>query len=118
MSYFYLVDKLVSVLVLFAFAVTMICPVSAFAASFTDVSSDHWAIQQVERMNARGIIVGYPDGTNKPGNPVTQFEALTMATRMMGLEYDESTHKGTYVPFKYPDWTGAYSGAVNGLQNC
>ncbi|MBQ5703014.1 MAG: S-layer homology domain-containing protein [Peptococcaceae bacterium] len=108
--------KLVSVLVLFAFAVTMICPVSAFAASFTDVSSDHWAIQQVERMNARGIIVGYPDGTNKPGNPVTQFEALTMATRMMGLEYDEATHKGTYVPFKYPDWTGAYSVAVLGQE--
>lgn len=108
--------KKVVVLVLIAFALTMICPVSAFAASFTDVSSDHWAIQQVERMNARGIIVGYPDGTNKPNNPVTQFEALTMATRMMGLEYDEATHKGTYVPFKYPDWTGAYSVAVLGQE--
>ena len=81
--------KLVSVLVLFAFAVTMICPVSAFAASFTDVSSDHWAIQQVERMNARGIIVGYPDGTNRPNNPVTQFEAITMA--------EETLKTGAYV---------------------
>ena len=108
--------KKVSVLVLIAFALTMICPVSAFASSFADVSSDHWAIQQVERMNARGIIVGYPDGTNRPNNPVTQFEALTMATRMMGLEYNESTHKGTYVPFKYPDWTGAYSVAVLGQE--
>ncbi len=106
--------KKVAVILLVTFVLTMICPVSAFAASFSDVPGNHWAVQQIERMNARGIIVGYPDNTNRPDNPVTQFEALTMATRMMGLEYDEKTHKGTYVPFKYPDWTGAYSVAVLG----
>ena len=104
--------KKLSVVLLIAFVLTMICPVSVFAASFSDVSNSHWAVQQIERMNARGIIVGYEDGTNRPDNPVTQFEALAMATRMMGLEYDEATHKGTYIPFKYPDWTGAYSVAV------
>ena len=104
--------KKLSVVLLIAFVLTMICPVSVFAASFSDVSNSHWAVQQIERMNARGIIVGYEDGTNRPDNPVTQFEALAMATRMMGLEYDEATHKGTYIPFKYPAWTGAYSVAV------
>ena len=108
--------KKVSVILLIAFVLTMICPVSAFAASFSDVPGNHWAVQQIDRMNARGIIVGYEDGTNRPNNPVTQFEALTMATRMMGLEYDEATHKGTYIPFKYPDWTGAYSVAVLGQE--
>ena len=29
-------------------------------------------------MNARGIIGGYEDGTARPNNPVTQFEAITM----------------------------------------
>lgn len=101
----------VSIVLLLVFLLTTIMPVHAFAA-FSDVSSDHWAVQQIDRMNARGIIVGYEDGTNRPNNPVTQFEALAMATRMMGLEYDETTNKGTYVPFKYPDWTGAYSVAV------
>lgn len=104
--------KKVAVVLLIAFALTMVCPVSAFAANFSDVPNDHWAIQQIDRMNARGIIVGYEDGTNRPNNPVTQFEALAMATRMMGLEYNETTHKGTYVSFKYPDWIGAYSVAV------
>ena len=41
--------------------------------------------------------------------PLTVVEAITMASRIMGLKYDEATHKGTYLPFKYPDWTGAYS---------
>ena len=104
--------KKVSIILLLAFVLTMVMPVSAFAASFSDVPSNHWAIQQLDRMNARGIIGGYEDGTARPNNPVTQFEAITMASRIMGLKYDEATHKGTYLPFKYPDWTGAYSTAV------
>jgi len=90
----------------------MVLPISAFAAGFSDVPSNHWAIQQIERMNARGVIGGYEDGTARPNNPVTQFEAITMASRIMGLQYDEEANKGTYLPFKYPDWTGAYGVAV------
>lgn len=101
-----------SVIVLLAFVLTMVMPVSAFASGFSDVPSNHWAIQQIDRMNARGIIGGYEDGTARPNNPVTQFEAITMATRIMGLQYNESTSQGTYLPFKYPDWTGAYGVAV------
>lgn len=104
--------KKLSVIVLLAFVLTMVVPVSAFAAGFSDVPSNHWAIQQIDRMNARGIIGGYEDGTARPNNPVTQFEAITMATRIMGLQYNESTSQGTYLPFKYPDWTGAYGVAV------
>lgn len=104
--------KKLSVMVLLAFVLTMVVPVSAFAAGFSDVPSNHWAIQQIDRMNARGIIGGYEDGTARPNNPVTQFEAITMATRLMGLQYNEETSKGTYLPFKYPDWTGAYGVAV------
>ena len=104
--------KKVAIVLLIAFAMTMLVPVSAFAASFKDISSDHWAIQQIDRMNARGIIGGYEDGTVRANNPVTQFEAVLMASRMMGLEYDASKSKGTYLPFAYPSWDGAYNSAV------
>ena len=104
--------KKLSVVLLLAFLMTMVIPVTAFAASFSDVPGDHWAIQQIDRMNARTIIGGYEDGTARPNNPVTQFEAILMASRMMGLEYDASKSKGTYLPFKYPDWDGAYGSAV------
>lgn len=104
--------KRVSVILVLAFVLTMVLPVSAFAAGFSDVPSNHWAIQQIERMNARGIIGGYEDGTGRPNSPVTQFEAITMASRLMGLTYDEAKNKGTYLPFKYPEWDGAYGVAV------
>lgn len=103
--------KTVAIVLLLAFLVTMIMPVSAFAA-FPDVPSNHWAIQQLDRVAARGIMGGYEDGTARPNNSVTQFEAIAMASRMMGLEYDEATQKGTYLPFKYPDWAGAYNTCV------
>ena len=62
--------KKLSVILLLAFALTMVIPVSAFAAGFSDVPSNHWVIQQIDRMNARGIIGGYEDGTARPNNPV------------------------------------------------
>lgn len=102
----------IALVVLLAFVFTMILPVSAFA-SFSDVPSNHWALQQLDRVAARGIMGGYEDGTARPNNPVTQFEAIAMASRMMELSYDETTQKGTYLPFKYPDWNGAYGTAVS-----
>ena len=104
-------SRTVAVILLLAFLFTMIVPASAFAA-FSDVPSNHWAIQQLDRVAARGVMGGYEDGTARPNNPVTQFEAIAMASRLMGLTYDESTQKGTYLPFKYPDWDGAYGTAV------
>ena len=104
--------KTVALVLMLAFVFTMVMPVSAFAASFPDVPDNHWALQQLERVAARGIMGGYEDGTARPGNPVTQFEAIAMASRMMELTYDEATQKGTYLPFKYPEWEGAYGTAV------
>ena len=103
--------KTIAVVLMLAFMFTMVMPMSAFAA-FPDVPSDHWAVQQLDRVAARGIMGGYEDGTARPNNPVTQFEAIAMASRMMELQYDEATQKGTYLPFKYPEWDGAYGTAV------
>jgi len=104
-------SKTIAIVLLLAFMFTMMVPASAFAA-FSDVPNNHWAIQQLDRVAARGIMGGYEDGTARPNNSVTQFEAIAMASRMMGLEYDEATQKGTYLPFKYPDWAGAYNTCV------
>ena len=103
--------KSIATVLMLAFVFTMVLPMSAFAA-FPDVAGNHWAVQQLDRVAARGIMGGYEDGTARPNNPVTQFEAIAMASRMMELKYDEATQKGTYLPFKYPEWDGAYGTAV------
>ena len=82
--------KVIATALMLAFLFTMVMPMSAFAA-FPDVPSNHWAVQYIDRVAAREIMGGYEDGTARPDNPVTQFEAIVMASKMMGLTYDEKT---------------------------
>lgn len=53
---------------------------------FKDVGKDFWARFFIEKMFAKRIIVGYPGGWFKPGNPVSHLEAIIMALRIMGWE--------------------------------
>ena len=61
--------KLVLVLVLvLAFSLT------ALANPFVDVPLNHWAYDSVQSLSAKGIIVGYPDGTFGGGKSLTRYE--------------------------------------------
>lgn len=57
--------------------------VSAFAGSFADVPSNHWAYEQVNELVAAGLIQGYPDGTFKGQNELTRYEVATMIARLL-----------------------------------
>lgn len=41
---------------------------------FSDLPQNHWAYNAVKFMVERGIIIGYPDNTFRPDNPVTRAE--------------------------------------------
>ena len=61
--------KLVLVLVLvFAFALP------ALANPFVDVPLNHWAYDSVQSLAAKGVIVGYPDGTFGGARTMTRYE--------------------------------------------
>jgi hypothetical protein len=61
--------KLVLVLVLvFAFALP------ALANPFVDVPLNHWAYDSVQSLAAKGVIVGYPDGTFGGSRTMTRYE--------------------------------------------
>ena len=61
--------KLVLVLVLvLAFTLT------ALANPFVDVPLNHWAYDSVQSLAAKGVIVGYPDGTFGGGKSLTRYE--------------------------------------------
>ncbi len=53
---------------------------------FPDVRATHWASGYVNLATAKGIIVGYPDGTFKPEAQVTYSEAVAMLVRLLGYE--------------------------------
>jgi uncharacterized protein YdbL (DUF1318 family) len=55
--------------------------VKAQEVSFSDVNSNHWAVDVILSAVTDGIVDGYPDGTFKPDNPVGQKEFTSMLIR-------------------------------------
>ena len=52
---------------------------------FTDVDAFHWAAGYINVAVDRGLLKRYPDGTYKPSNPLSNAEAITILTRLIGL---------------------------------
>jgi S-layer homology domain. len=78
-------------------AVALTSPVSVSAQEavkatwFTDVQAGYWAEKHIAKLALQGIITGYYNAatetyTFKPGNNVSQQEAVVMALRFAGLD--------------------------------
>jgi subtilisin family serine protease len=53
-------------------------------AALTDLAGS-WARADIERLLARGLVRGYPDGTFRPDRPVTRAEFTVLLARLLGL---------------------------------
>lgn len=59
---------------------TLIAVTTMIANTFTDIQNSDWFAEAVKKMSESGIIKGYPDGTFKPDNPVTNGEFIKLIT--------------------------------------
>jgi N-acetylmuramoyl-L-alanine amidase len=57
-------------------------------AKFKDVPSSHWAYGPIEQAAEQGWIGGFPDGTFRPGEPVTRAQAVSMISRATGYMHN------------------------------
>ena len=48
---------------------------------FPDVGLDRWSSKHIGTLASVGIVVGYPDGTFRPGNSITRAEIATIASK-------------------------------------
>jgi len=55
------------------------------AGTFSDVKSGFWAEKHIYKLAGQGIVIGN-NGNFRPGDPVTQQEAVLMALRFMKLQ--------------------------------
>ena len=65
------------------------CALVLFASNafaFPDVAENHWAAKQIQELNERGIVVGYPDGTFLPDDNVTRAEYASMVIKALGQQ--------------------------------
>jgi hypothetical protein len=58
---------------------------TAAQTAFPDVSRDYWAAPFISGLAARAIIVGFPDGTFRPEQPVTRAEFAAMINRAFNM---------------------------------
>src|SRR5665648_1268382 len=64
-----------------AFGYTKTVPIS-----FTDVDQNAWYASAIAVAVEAGYIIGYPDGTMRPDNPISRVEAATIIMKINKLE--------------------------------
>lgn len=50
-----------------------------------DDITGHWAEKKIRKVMARGLMLGYPDGSFKPNEPLSRAEAAVLLDRLLGL---------------------------------
>lgn len=84
--------KAVFILLTLFILISTVC----FAASFTDVASDHWAHQYITGLADKKVISGYPDGTFKPSGTITRGEFIKLViSSCLPSWYDVNELEGT-----------------------
>ena len=67
----------------FAYIAAKVSRVENFEESkFSDLDSNYWAYNDINKLVSEGWIEGYEDGTFKPESEITRSEAITIANRM------------------------------------
>ncbi len=78
---------------------------------FSDIPKGFWAEQLIDRMSAKGLIVG-SGGRFEPARAMTRYEALAVIVRVLGLE--ESARARASIPAAFreaaavPAWARGY----------
>ncbi|AVK85155.1 hypothetical protein C3943_17275 [Lysinibacillus sp. B2A1] len=70
-------------------AMGVVSVVEADSLKFSDVKEGHSHYGAIMELSQRGIIHGYPDGTFKPNEVVTQSQAAKMVAGVIGLKGSE-----------------------------
>ncbi|GAA6736211.1 S-layer homology domain-containing protein [Thermus oshimai] len=52
-------------------------------AQFSDVPAGHWAKEAVEALAAKGLVVGFPDGTFRGNETLTRYQAALIIYRLL-----------------------------------
>ncbi|HMM59862.1 MAG TPA: S-layer homology domain-containing protein [Candidatus Rifleibacterium sp.] len=74
-------------------AVMVLSAVVASANPFSDVPFSHWSYDAVNKLAAKGILQGYPDGRFKGNQTVTRY-ALAMVTAKMLANVEQMLESG------------------------
>jgi hypothetical protein len=72
-------------------------------AGFSDVSASYWAHDTIGKLSGQGYISGYPDGTFRPGKPITRAEVAAIMDKVLDLA-PYTTQGPTFNDVNPDDW--------------
>lgn len=81
--------------------------------AFSDAKESDWFLADVSKAVRAGYIEGYPDGTVKPGNPISRQEVVTVVARLLGLAPDAESAIKFADAARMPLWSKGYIGAAS-----
>ena len=73
-------------------------------AFYSDMTTSHWAYEQIRDLSEQSIVIGYPDGTFKPDENVTRAEFCSMAIKALGQEHANVIQKIHYADIDKDYW--------------
>lgn len=89
--------------IILAFFISIFTGLNAFAF-FSDMTTSHWAYQQIKDLSEQSIVIGYPDGTFQPDENVTRAEFASMAIKALGQEHANVIQKIHYSDIDETFW--------------
>lgn len=70
-------------------------PIVFAEKQFWDVSTNHWAYDEVHFLSTKSIINGFPDGSFKPNQTITRLQAMMIILRAKDLhDFSDVTNPG------------------------
>ena len=69
---------------LIALVLVLALAIPALANPFVDVPLNHWAYDAVQTLAAKGVVIGYPDGTFGGNRALTRYEFAMAIARAIG----------------------------------
>jgi hypothetical protein len=79
-------------------------------ATFSDVPAGYWAAPYIEQLAGAGVIDGFPDGTFRPGDPVTRAQFVKMLALATGLR--PAAGATPFADVAASDWYAPYVAAA------
>lgn len=81
---------------------------------FNDVSSKYWASKEIEIASSNNIIMGYADGSFKPEEFITRSQIVSMISRVLQLQYNQSSEI-LFLVKKYQEYGYCFDTSINYL---
>ncbi len=76
------------------------------ANNYKDIDADYWAKDEINKALTADVMIGYPDDTFKPDQPITKAEVFATFAKMMNLDVNSKaapTFEGSTIKY-IPSW--------------